>query len=141
MLVFSWSSVILSSVKDYLHSFDSNILFAFTAHLIFLPKIYKYGQQCLFLFLCILTASVTLYLLSYLLYLLISETVFIYHMFLISVLYLLISHVFLRAVPEYTACVDNYIKKCSGVINDVSMNAVKSAYMDTQKKCALRKLL
>lgn len=49
-------------------------------------------------------------------------------------------HIFLRAVPDYSVCVDNIIKKCTGIINEISMNAVKMAHKDTLKKCTMRKL-
>uniref|UniRef100_A0A0B7BKH1 Ig-like domain-containing protein n=1 Tax=Arion vulgaris TaxID=1028688 RepID=A0A0B7BKH1_9EUPU len=46
--------------------------------------------------------------------------------------------VYCAAVPDYIACVDNYFNKCTGIINEVSMNAVRMAYIDTQTKCSLQ---
>ncbi|BFZ15720.1 hypothetical protein BsWGS_18759 [Bradybaena similaris] len=40
-----------------------------------------------------------------------------------------------EAVTDYSVCVDNYFKKCTGIINEISMNAVKMAHEDTLKKC------
>ncbi|CAG5120351.1 unnamed protein product, partial [Candidula unifasciata] len=43
-----------------------------------------------------------------------------------------------EAVQDYSACVENYFQKCTGIINEISMNAVKMAYMDTREKCTLK---